>query len=249
METIRAIKLKSLKASSTPCRWFLRKPITSVLLCCLLLSCNRAPIQQPASLSPEQIPVVKAQAEKGAADAERTLGQLYAKGAGVNQDYTQAAKWYQLSAAQGNARAQVALGELYEAGQGVPHDEAQAANWYRRAAEQGLALAQYNLASLYAVGKGVPLDNSQALKWYLQAANLCDSLAQYNVGMRYFEGHGTASDPVLAYKWLSLASDQKVPDAQRALPSLQARMSSAQIAQARELVRQFKLATASKPSG
>ena len=203
------------------------------------LGCNRA--QVPPAISADQIPGITAKAEKGDADAQRTLGMAYAKGEGVQLDYKQAAKWYQLAASQSNSVAQTALGELYESGQGVPRDEAKAADWYKRAAEQGYAPAQYNLAVLYNGGKGVTLNNAEALKWYLQAANQGDSLAQYNVGMRYFEGHGVKPDPILAYKWLTLAAAQNLPDAARALSTLKDRISSEDLAKARSMIRDFKV--------
>jgi TPR repeat protein len=205
-----------------------------------LTACGNQAAPRPTPVSATQIPELSAKADKGDADAQRTLGGAYARGEGVKQDYQEAAKWYQRAATNGNAAAQTALGELFEAGQGVPHDYAQAAAWYRRAAEQGLSGAQYNLAALYAVGKGVPLDNAEALKWYVQAANQGDSLAQYNVGMRYFEAHGIKRDLEQAYKWLSLAAAQGLPDAAQALNSVKAKISSEQLDRARTLVREFK---------
>jgi len=213
---------------------------STFLLCAIvLLGCNREPT--PPTISADQVPAITAKAEKGDADAQRMLGEAYAKGAGVKQDYKQAAQWYEKAATQSNAVAQASLGELYEAGQGLPRDEAKAAEWYRRAAEQGNSSAQYALAALYAVGKGVPLNNAEALKWYLQAANQGDPLAQYNVGMRYFEGHGVKPDPVAAYKWLSLSAAQHVPDAARALSALKDRISSEDRAKAQALIRDFKV--------
>jgi uncharacterized protein len=220
-------------------------PVVAALLgFIVLLGCSRTPA--PTTFSPDQIQAITTKAENGDAEAQRTLGQAYAKGEAVQQDYKQAAKWYEKAANQSNTLAQVALGELCEAGQGVPRDEAQASNWYRRAAEQGYANAQYNLAALYAVGKGVPLNNAEALKWYLQAANQGDPLAQYNVGMRYFEGHGVKPDQVAAYKWLSLSADQHIPDAARALATLKDRISSEDQAKARSLIREFKASSSAK---
>ncbi len=52
-------------------------------------------------------------AERGDADAEARLGDLYARGLGVKQSYAEAARWYRLGAVQGNARAQNNLGLMY----------------------------------------------------------------------------------------------------------------------------------------
>jgi TonB family protein len=62
--------------------------------------------------------------------ARSGLGVLYANGQGVAQDYTEAARWYQLAAAQGFAFAQVSLAQLYESGRGVPENPLKALMWF-----------------------------------------------------------------------------------------------------------------------
>jgi hypothetical protein len=183
----------------------------------------------PAIVKVVDVEAVKAKADAGDAEAQKTLGECYSDGQGVKQDYAQAAQWYRKAADQGNAPAQAALGELYEAGQGVKHDEAEAAKWYRRAAEQGHARGQYSLAQLYLMGNGVKQDLAEALKWYRQAAEQGYALAQYNLGMRYKEGKGFAPDPIEAYKWLTLAASRGIPDATEAREALQQGMTREQI--------------------
>jgi len=41
-------------------------------------------------------------ADQGNADAQNALGQLYAKGVGVREDFVQAHKWFNIAAAAGN---------------------------------------------------------------------------------------------------------------------------------------------------
>lgn len=182
---------------------------------------------------------LRAQAERGDAEAQRKLGLAHATGQGVKQSYAEAARWYRLAAEQGNARAQAALGELYEAGQGVPRDEAEAARWYRRAAEQGDAFAQYSLAVLYLLGKGVPQDRAEAVQWYQRAAAQGHALAQYNLGLRHRDGDGVPRDPVEAYKWLSLAADQGLADAAEARDELQRTLSRQHLKEARQRAQAF----------
>jgi len=62
---------------------------------------------------------------------------MYADGAGVPQDYRQAASLYQTAADLGNADAQFKLGQMHERGQGVPKNPRLADYWYRIAANQG----------------------------------------------------------------------------------------------------------------
>ena len=73
------------------------------------------------------------------AQAQYNLGQLYANGRGVPQDYATAQKWYEKAASQNHAWAQVQLGQLYANGRGVPQDYATARKWYERAAARGNA--------------------------------------------------------------------------------------------------------------
>ena len=183
----------------------------------------------PAVVKLVDVEAVKAKADAGDAEAQKTLGECYSNGQGVKQDYAQAAQWYRKAADQGNAAAQAALGELYEAGQGVQHDDAEAAKWYLRAASQGHAPGQYSLALLYLMGHGVRQDIAEALKWYRQAAEQGHALAQFNLGVRYKEGKGVAPDPVGAYKWLSLAASRGVPDAAQTRAALEQGMTRQQI--------------------
>ena len=175
----------------------------------------------------------KLKAEQGDADAQKTLGTMYAKGQGVEEDYKEAAKWYLKSAEQGHAGSQVAIAELYEAGQGVTQDNTEAAKWFRKAAEQGYAPGQYSLAVCYVMGQGVPPDDAEALKWYRQAADQGDDLSQFNLGMRYLRGKGVAASPVDAYQWLSLAAAQGVADASLNIEELKQKMTPEQIVEGR----------------
>ncbi len=109
-------------------------------------------------------------AEQGDTKAQYNLAIIYAKGQGVPQDYTEAAKWVRLAAEQGDANAQYNLGVMYAEGQGVIQDYTEAAKWYRLAAERGDANAQQNLGVMYAEGKGVIQDHVQAHLWFNLAA-------------------------------------------------------------------------------
>ncbi len=90
--------------------------------------------------------------ENGHAGAQFAVGERYANGLGVEQDYREALKWYRLSAKQEFPPAQEAMGILYQAGYGVDPSPGEAARWYRLAADQGRAAAQNQLGSMYAQG-------------------------------------------------------------------------------------------------
>ncbi len=110
-------------------------------------------------------------AEQGDVYAQYNLGQMYAKGKGVPQDYTEALKWFHKAAEQGLHGARYRLGQMYAKGKGVPQDYTEAAKWFHKVAERGDPLAQSHLGILYAKGKGVPQDYVQAHKWFSLAAS------------------------------------------------------------------------------
>ncbi len=81
-------------------------------------------------------------ADQGNAGGENFLGQLYAKGIGVDKDLTQAVTWLRKAADQGEPHACVSLGSAYEKGiGGLPQDQQQAIEWYRKAGDEPHAKA------------------------------------------------------------------------------------------------------------
>lgn len=76
-------------------------------------------------------------AHQGDAMAQNDLGVSYETGEGVEQNYSEALKWYQAAANQGHAIAQSNLGNMYFNGWGVPQNYEESVKWYRLAAEQG----------------------------------------------------------------------------------------------------------------
>ena len=75
-------------------------------------------------------------AEQGDAEAQNTLGVMYARGEGVSQDNAEAVKWYRKAAERGHVVAQDNLGNMYQYGFGVPQDYVQAHMWYNLAGAQ-----------------------------------------------------------------------------------------------------------------
>lgn len=63
------------------------------------------------------------------------MGRMFMDGS-VTQDYSEAARWFLMSARQGMPKAQVELGELYEQGLGVPQDYVMAHVWFNVAASK-----------------------------------------------------------------------------------------------------------------
>jgi TPR repeat protein len=110
-------------------------------------------------------------AKKNDAEAQVALGDLYARGVGVRQDFARAAELYRAAANFGrNRQAQFLLGDLYFRGRGVPHDYGQAIEWFRRAALSGHAAAQSLMGTIYENGFGIERNPVEAFVWYALAA-------------------------------------------------------------------------------
>jgi TPR repeat protein len=89
----------------------------------------------------------------------------------VQQDYAQAAKWYQKPAENGSTYAQYLLGYIYESGKhGVIPDPAQAVKWYVLAAEKGDGRSQLALGYLLSDEKNGQKDLLKAHMWSNLAA-------------------------------------------------------------------------------
>lgn len=147
-------------------------------------------------------------ADKGEADAQLGLGEMFANGVGVAKNEAEAITWYLKAATQGNATAQFNLGMMYQAGRGATKDETVAANWFHKAANQGSANAQFNLGLMYETGLGVPKNEMEAAKWYRQAADQGHVGAQVNLGGMYGEGRGVAKDEIMAAEFYRKAAAQ-----------------------------------------
>ena len=83
----------------------------------------------------------KAKAETGDADAQYSLGHLYADGCGVAKDFVRATEWWRTSAIQGNSKAQTTLALCYtRSDKGVEKNLVEAAKLIQMAAKQGFLL-------------------------------------------------------------------------------------------------------------
>lgn len=111
-------------------------------------------------------------AKNGNPRAQYNLGVCYHSGRdGIEQDYEQAAMWYQKAAEQGHVRASFYLGVLYQNGKGAEQNYKKATELFMNAAESGYDKAQINLGIFYVKGIGVPKDYGKAEFWFQEAAD------------------------------------------------------------------------------
>ncbi|WP_193336973.1 peptidoglycan-binding protein [Devosia beringensis] len=178
---------------------------------------------QPESTATFALPVedigpleLRRAAANGDAKAQFEVAAIFGEGRAVEQDYAEAAIWYERSAAQGFVPAQYRLGNLYETGTGVDKDLAIAKLWYQRAAEASNRMAMHNLAALYAGGQLGEQAFETAAEWFEQAASRGMTDSQFNLGMLYARGLGVPQDFEQSYKWFALAAMGGDADAAKA---------------------------------
>ena len=157
-------------------------------------------------------------ADQGSIFGLGNLATMYEDGLGVQQDYAEAARLYDLAMTSDNngraevralSYAQVSLGMMYEDGRGVARDLARAARLYEEAAELGDIDAQVMAGDRYEQGRGVPLDSAEAVRWYRLAAEQGDGEAQNKIGEMYQSGLGVPQqDSAEAARWYRLAAEQ-----------------------------------------
>ncbi len=161
---------------------------------------------------------------QGYAEAQNSLGVLYAGGQGVPQDHKQAVEWFRKAANQGNIRGQYNLGMRYFSGKGVARDYKQSAQWIGKASNYYIgskvpkaiaeadgiikAQAQAQLGFLYLNGLGVKKDYAESLKWYQKAADKGDPFGQAGVGFHYEKGWVVEKDHQKAREWYQKAIAQ-----------------------------------------
>ena len=81
-------------------------------------------------------------AAQGDVDAQFNLAVMFADGEGVIRDFSEAVRWFRLSAEQGDAPSQFNLAGMYASGMGVPTDFATAHMWYSVSEVNGVQSAR-----------------------------------------------------------------------------------------------------------
>ena len=105
-------------------------------------------------------------AEAGNPSAQVYIGLMYNQGHSVNQDDSEAAKWYTLASDQGYAPAKWRLAVLYHHGSGLPQNYQKSAELYDYVARKGDFYAQKMLGVIFSQGLGVQKDNIIAHLWF-----------------------------------------------------------------------------------
>lgn len=149
-------------------------------------------------------------ARGGLAQAQYELGERYAKGFGLEQDWLKATDYYARAAAQANADAQCALAACFAEGLGVRKDMGRALALYESAVEQDHPRALWSLGEWLAHGvAGVSPDARKATLYCKRAANAGFAPAQSTLAALFAK----AKKYERAVHWWSLAAKQNDPEA------------------------------------
>jgi hypothetical protein len=160
-------------------------------------------------------------AEKGDADAQYQLAEMYAEAQGVDQDYAKASQWARKAADQGNAKAQYRLASIMYMGLNGERLQPQALQLFMKA-RIGLELlaknndsdAKCKLGILFARGIGVQKDLKQAAKLFEASAKAGFVKAQSDLAGAYLMGNGVKRNPTTAGYWFEKAAKAGYAEAQ-----------------------------------
>ena len=133
----------------------------------------------------------------GVFDALSLIGDMYAKGEGVEQNYDKALEYYNLALEHGCVKANCHIAHLYYYGLGVKQDYKKAFELYKIVAENDISLGYYKMAYMYLNGEGVNVDFKKARENALIASEKGSKRANKLItildGLELAVKHGMAS--------------------------------------------------------
>uniref|UniRef100_A0A0D3AQC8 DOD-type homing endonuclease domain-containing protein n=1 Tax=Brassica oleracea var. oleracea TaxID=109376 RepID=A0A0D3AQC8_BRAOL len=134
-------------------------------------------------------------AEKGEPRSMEILGEIYARGTGVERNYTKAFECLTLAAEGGLDSAFTGLGYLYVKGYGVDKNYAKARECFEKVSDSVDPSGMYYLGMLYLKGIGVKRDVKKATKYFLVASNAGLPKAMYQIAKMVHAGAELKKNP------------------------------------------------------
>ena len=123
------------------------------------------------------------------------LGQLYARGAGVQIDRAKALALFRRAAKQGDAGALYLVGECLFFGKGTDQNPKEAVAFLRQAAEKNDSRAMDLLGNCHVKGSGVAKNPALAAKWFRSAIEQGNIRSLANLAVLQLEKTVPSSDP------------------------------------------------------
>lgn len=159
---------------------------------------------------------------EGNAVAAYYLGRMYAEGLGVDQDKTQAVRYFERADKGYNSDATVRLGLMAIKGDGIAQDADLGMQYLKKAAYAGNENALYELGNLYESGDGVEKNYTYAFGFYYMGAVKGDRRAQLKTAQYYLAGRGIPQDYSAAVRWYVRAANQGYIPAQQEWANIRA---------------------------
>ncbi len=135
------------------------------------------------------------------------IGICYEMGIGVEENETEAFKYYTLAANNGNTMSMYRTGLCYYNGVGVKQNLQEAFRWFNDAAGQESVHAYYYLGKMLMYGEGCTPDAETGLQWLLKAAEMNSDKAQFELGNAYLSGNGVEENDEIAMEWFEKAAE------------------------------------------
>lgn len=147
--------------------------------------------------------------DKGEPRSMELLGEIYARGAGVERNYTKAFEWLTLASKHHLYSAYNGIGYLYVKGYGVDSKNyTKAKEYFEKAADNEEVGGHYNLGVLYLKGIGVKRDVKLACKFFIVAANHGQPKAFYQLAKIFHLGVGFKKNVPLATALYKLVAER-----------------------------------------
>jgi TPR repeat protein len=144
-------------------------------------------------------------ANKGDANAQWILGDLYFNKGGTPYYINESLRWYRMSAEQGDASRQYELGRQF-----IFRDENEYLKWINKSANQGFAKAENELGLYYAVESNENYNATTAVQWFKKAVMHGVTEFEGFIGYLYYNGKGVPKDQIegLAWAYLGFADNR-----------------------------------------
>jgi len=160
------------------------------------------------------IKLLKQAASRGHGRAAFELASMYEVGLGVEQDFHQAKKYYEVSVKQGYRDAYFNLALFLSNPMTPNNDLKRAREVVSVIANEGDVEAQFFLATLMrSKMQNISTEPGKAFYWLQHAANSGHGKAQSQLGTQYLKGEHVSRSTQTALKWLKRAAIQNIPEA------------------------------------
>ncbi|KAK1431488.1 hypothetical protein QVD17_07947 [Tagetes erecta] len=147
--------------------------------------------------------------DKGEPRSMELLGEIYARGAGVEKNYTKSLEWLTLASKQQHCSAYNGIGYLYAKGYGVEQKNyTKAKEYFEKAADDDEAGGHYNLGVMYLKGVGVKKDVKLACRHFIIAANSGEPIALYQLAKMFHTGVGLKKNPLMATSLYKIVAEK-----------------------------------------